>query len=82
MQLLPYGMQELLRMAGIRRPLNMKHPEKTPLQQQTTESQVSGSGQSKTGSRKQVIAAAHSSSVCRLQQRAGLKGSFANSTNA
>jgi hypothetical protein len=57
-------------------------PKETPLQRQTKESQVSGNKKSNTGSRKHAVATAHSSSACRLQQRAGLKGYFANSTNA
>jgi len=58
----------------------MKTSTKSPLRIQATESQAGGSKSSNTGSRKHAVATAHSSSAFRLQQRAGLKGYFANST--
>ena len=46
------------------------------------ESRANGNKSPNTGSRKHAVATAHSSSAFRLQQRAGLKGYFANSTRS
>jgi hypothetical protein len=82
MQLLPYETQELRRIFGDRRPLEYKDPTKRPLRRK----QVNVSELWRT-TKLQLLQASYCRSsllfrACSLQQRAELKGSFANSTNA
>ena len=57
----------------------MTHSIKKPLCGNQQGKNSEQSLQSNTGSRKHAVPSAHSSSACLLQQRAGLKGYFANS---
>jgi hypothetical protein len=57
------------------KPLDKKSPSAATNKEKTSELKLLQN----IGSRKHAVSSAHSSSSCLLQQRAGLKGYFANS---